>query len=96
MIAANDQSLFRRTIEAEIERLIALLDGIDGEPDLEENGDCEPSLGWPNAHDTRSLDPNFVHLGAVDIEQDNADYEDGGDTEPNGDELDANFSEDGL
>lgn len=37
----------RSSIEAEIERLIGLLDTLDGDPDLEEAGDLEPSLGWP-------------------------------------------------
>ena len=45
MIAANDQALLRRSIAAEIDRLIALLDTIDGDCDLEDNGDLEPSLG---------------------------------------------------
>ncbi|WP_037471605.1 hypothetical protein [Sinorhizobium fredii] len=39
---ANDQRQFRQYIEREIERLIALLDGIDGDPDLEDGGDAEP------------------------------------------------------
>lgn len=42
----------RLDVETEIERLIAFLDEIDGDPDLEdddpaeEGGDTEPSLGW--------------------------------------------------
>lgn len=92
MIAANDQSLFRRTIEAEIERLIAMLDGIDGEPDLEDNGDLEPSLGWPEGGPSR-LRTGFA---VDDLEIEDEHDEDGGDTEPNGDERDTNFSEDGL
>jgi len=36
----------RREAAAEIERLIALLDVLDADPDLEEPGDAEPSLGW--------------------------------------------------
>ena len=90
MIAANDQSLFRRTIEAEIERLISLLDGIDGEPDLEENGDLEPSLGWPEGGPSRLRSG----LSVDDLEIEDEHDEDGGDTEPNGDERDSNFSED--
>lgn len=39
-------SLSRREIESAIERLIALLDLIDGDPDLEDGADGEPSLGW--------------------------------------------------
>lgn len=37
----------RAQLEAEIDRLIALLDLIDGDADLEgDAADCEPSLGW--------------------------------------------------
>lgn len=36
----------RHAIEAEIERLIAILDFQDGDPDDEPIGDDEPSLGW--------------------------------------------------
>lgn len=35
----------RAVVEAEIERLIELLDWFDPDSDLEENGDLEPSLG---------------------------------------------------
>ena len=36
---------FRAALGDEIERMIALLDAIDGDADLEEGGDLEPSLG---------------------------------------------------
>ncbi|KAB0680092.1 hypothetical protein [Aureimonas leprariae] len=36
----------RRFITAEIERLIDMLDALDGDPDAEDGGDAEPSLGW--------------------------------------------------
>ncbi len=37
---------FRRSaLEAWIDRAIALLDEMDGDPDLEDNGDDEPSIG---------------------------------------------------
>lgn len=36
----------RQQAEEAIERLIALLDEIDGDADLEPNGDLEPSLGF--------------------------------------------------
>jgi hypothetical protein len=39
-------SMSRREIESAIERLIALLDFVDGDPDLEDGSDDEPSLGW--------------------------------------------------
>lgn len=36
----------RSIVAKEIERLIGILDAIDGDPDLEPGGDDEPSLGW--------------------------------------------------
>lgn len=38
-------AILRVRVEAEIERLIGLLDVIDGDPDLEDNADDEPSIG---------------------------------------------------
>lgn len=35
------------------ERLIALLDRMDGEPDDEDGGDAEPSLGAPEGHESQ-------------------------------------------
>ena len=40
----------RSELEARIEELIALLDLLDGDCDLEENGDMEPSLGGPSLY----------------------------------------------
>jgi hypothetical protein len=37
----------RRLVETAIERLVALLDEIDPDPDLEDDASGEPSLGWP-------------------------------------------------
>ncbi|WP_375460008.1 hypothetical protein [uncultured Enterovirga sp.] len=39
--------LKREALEAHVERLIALLDMLDGDVDLEPDNDDEPSLGWP-------------------------------------------------
>ncbi|WP_288427139.1 hypothetical protein [uncultured Agrobacterium sp.] len=39
--------LTRARLEARIEDLIALLDLVDGDCDLEEGGDLEPSIGSP-------------------------------------------------
>lgn len=39
--------LTRARLEAQIEDLIALLDLVDGDCDLEEGGDLEPSIGSP-------------------------------------------------
>lgn len=33
-----------------VDHLVAALDEIDGDPDLEEGGDAEPSLGAPESH----------------------------------------------
>lgn len=38
-------TLRRESVEACIEQLIALLDLLDGDPDLEDGGDAEPSIG---------------------------------------------------
>lgn len=35
------------------DRLIALLDGLDGNTDDEDGGDAEPSLGAPEGHDSQ-------------------------------------------
>jgi hypothetical protein len=39
----------RELLERAIECLVALLDLQDGDPDREEGGDEEATLGWPNA-----------------------------------------------
>ncbi len=44
-LKVRDRARARQLIGAEVERLIAYLDALDGDPDLEENGDLEPSLG---------------------------------------------------
>jgi hypothetical protein len=40
----------RRSVEAAIEQLIALIDSIDGDADFEHGGDLEPSLGALERH----------------------------------------------
>ncbi|NEI66852.1 hypothetical protein [Rhizobium leguminosarum] len=68
------QELRRETIEAYVEQLIALLDLLDGDPDLEDNGDFEPSIGsTPQCFGDERFD---------DLEMDTADDEDCGDDEP--------------
>ena len=64
----------RKLVETAIERLIDLLDAIESDPDLEANGDEEPSLGWPIP------DPRWNHstadpTGGDDRELDAADDE---------------------
>jgi hypothetical protein len=57
-------AVVRSRAEAMIETLIALLDQIDGDPDLEDNADDEPSIGgYPWRDD------------GVDLELDDADKE---------------------
>lgn len=55
--------LTRAAIEAEIDRLIELIDVADGDVDLEDGGDPEPSLGGAELH------------GEVDLELDDCDNE---------------------
>jgi hypothetical protein len=56
----------RKDLEASLERMLSVLDAMDGDPDLEDNGDGEPSIGscsgrsqifwsWGNTDD-RELD----------------------------------------
>ena len=66
--------LRRSALEALIEELIALLDSIDGDPDLEDNADGEPSLG--------STAKCIGNECVEDLEFDDCDDEDGGDEEP--------------
>jgi len=67
------QVLRREALEAYIENLIALLDLLDGDADLEDNGDFEPSIGsTPQCIGNERFD---------DLEMDAADDEDGGDDE---------------
>jgi hypothetical protein len=67
----------RKRLEATIESLIALMDEIAGDPDLEETGDDEESLGW-----TERGPGSLGSDGGDDREADDSDDEDGGDSEP--------------
>lgn len=72
----------RRQVEARIDELIALLDAIDDDPDLEDGDDAEPdqdgepTLGWPEAIRAR-LTSTGMFVQALGGES-----EDGGDREP--------------
>jgi hypothetical protein len=68
----------RKRLEATVESLIALLDEIAGDPDLEEAGDEEPSLGWPE----RGPAALWKDVPQDDREADDSDDEDGADAEP--------------
>lgn len=70
----------RERLEAEIERLIALLDALDGDSDFEPANDDEPSFGWTYSFDGVPLP--LAADGGDDRELDPADDEDGGDLEP--------------
>ncbi len=72
----------RKRMEQTVEHLIWLLDTFDDDPDLEENGDHEPNLGFGNTTGLGALgfDPGD------DRELDLADDEDGGDAEPDVDD----------
>jgi hypothetical protein len=77
----------RRSIEDAIERLVALLDQFDGEPDFEPANDDEPSIGWvERGPASPPIGDQSVHVAgdpaAVDLELDNSDWESGGDSEP--------------
>ena len=67
----------RRRLAATCEALIALLDEIDGDENLEETADNEPHLGWPNAGQ-----PAVAAMSSDDDrEADSADYESSHDEE---------------
>jgi hypothetical protein len=68
------------TLSDQMNALISVLDRMDSDPDLEPNGDEEPSLGWPLGHGVSQLRPDMAHDD--DREQDDTDAEDGGDDEP--------------
>jgi hypothetical protein len=73
-------SAMRARLEQTIEALVALLDEIDGDADLEPGVDDEPSLGWTYGFDGS---PAPVRDDCDDDrELDLADDEDGGDREP--------------
>lgn len=46
----------REELETRIEEMIALLDILDGDCDLEDNGDAEPSLGGPSLYGPQGLE----------------------------------------
>ncbi|MBY5587864.1 hypothetical protein HFO49_10285 [Rhizobium leguminosarum] len=88
------QELRRETLEVYIEELITMLDLLDGDENLEPDNDNEPSLGAPE-HVTQTHWYMPVGSEQTDMEIEDENDEDGGDTEPNGDELDSNLTEDG-
>lgn len=87
----------RRRLAQAIEDLIALMDSLDDDPDLEDNGDAEqdvldqphdpdpdePSLGW-TPHEAATGD--YADTFYVDAEHDDADDEDSDEDADIGDE----------
>jgi hypothetical protein len=69
----------RTSIATTIERLINILDAMDGDENLESTADEEPWLGWPTGHGPAQL---FRDMPQDDREQDDSDAEDGHDDEP--------------
>lgn len=45
----------RAGIERAVEQLLDILDVLDGDPDLEDDGTAEPWIGWPGE--------NYIHVG---------------------------------
>ena len=63
----QDADLIRLLIEATIEHLVALLDTIDGDPDLEDGGDAEPEPLEPHLADAASdLEYDPAQMGEPD------------------------------
>lgn len=48
--AASPAEPFRARLEEAVERLLVILDTLDGDPDFEDGADAEPSLGAPEGH----------------------------------------------
>ncbi len=81
--AGTDPRTWRQAVEARINdlldqsmALITALDTMEADADLEDNGDEEHTLGW------LERGPQRVGTDNTDRELDEADDEDGGDSEP--------------
>lgn len=78
----------RAAIGISIERLIDLLDAMGDDPDAEDGGDLEPSLGALENHLNIGMEPrsgdqtHWGHTSKDDREDDGDDLEDGADAEP--------------
>ena len=49
-----------------VDRIVAILDAADGDADLEDGGDAEPSLGAPEGHDSQIA---WLRGGGRDLER---------------------------
>jgi hypothetical protein len=85
----------RAVISTTIERLINMLDALDGDVDLEPDNDGEPWLGWPEAFPGSGAGRR-LRADNDDREIEDEHDEDGGDTEPNGDEQDYDGGENDM
>jgi hypothetical protein len=84
---------FRRSVEDAIEGLLAVLDQLDGDPDLEDDGSAEPTLGWPNQRIPTEFTAEFTADG--ELEESDPPEEDDPD-EDNGDDEDENSDDSNL
>lgn len=80
----HEIEIVRARLEARIQELVDMLDLLDGDPDLEDEADPEPALGWSAAE--ASYGRYGILCQAEEEEDDPA--------EPNGDEADTGFGED--
>lgn len=62
--AASRAALCRRLADA-TESIIALLDALDGDPEAEDCGDAEPSLGWTATMAWGSTDDREENIAEV-------------------------------
>lgn len=80
-----ETTALRKRAEAAIDALLALLDEMDGDPDLEEAGDDEPALGWEGGAPDRFFRVSPWTLARsyddTDREQDAGDEPEGPDTD---------------
>lgn len=76
----------RRAIAGAVDRLIALLDALDGDADLEPDSDDEPSLGWTYSFAGVPVSP--AAEAGDDREMEDEHDEDGGDDEVSDTEAD--------
>lgn len=76
----------RHSLSKAIDSLIGLLDAMEPDPDLEDGGDGEPWLGWPEAYPGRGAAWGLHVTGEDDREAEDEHDEDGGDDEPDEDD----------
>ena len=65
--APHTNTIIRAQLENAVDRLIAILDRLDGDPDAEDGGDAEPSLAAPEGHASQI---GWCRGGDADLERD--------------------------